>query len=176
MMSHAAQRSFFLSVKARFPQMFKGGRVLDCGALDVNGSLRELFTDCQYTGVDLRPGKNVDVVSAVHLLKLTDASFDVVVSAEMLEHDQFWRESLRRMYAILRPGGLLALSMAGEGRLEHGTAREPDEGRVWGSSPDYYRNLTVPDLHEAFSDCEFARAEATVNAEAHDLYLWAIKA
>lgn len=157
--------------------MFEGVRVLDCGSLDVNGSLRELFTDCrEYIGVDLKPGKGVDVVSPIHSLNLQNGSFEVVVSAEMLEHDEHWEYSLRRMYDLLRPGGLLALSMAGEGRLEHGTASVPDEGEIWGSSPDYYRNLTPQDLEAAFADATWESFQVRENYAAHDLYFWGIKA
>ena len=38
------------------------GMVLDIGSLNVNGSVRHLFTDAEkYIGIDFREGKDVDV-------------------------------------------------------------------------------------------------------------------
>jgi SAM-dependent methyltransferase len=152
-MAHHQQRKFFTKLRKRFPEKFRYVRVLDCGSLDVNGSLKELFTESEYIGVDIRPGKNVDLVSPVHQLPLEDGAFDTVVSAEMLEHDEHWQASLRRMVALLKPGGLLAISAAGEGRPVHGTDAIPDvDQATYGTSPSYYRNLTPADLHAAFDD------------------------
>lgn len=152
-MAHRQQRKFFANLRKRFPGAFHQVRVVDCGSLDVNGSLKDLFTESEYIGVDIRPGKNVDLVSVVHQLPLEDGTFDTVVSAEMLEHDEHWRASLRRMTALLKPGGLLAISAAGAGRAVHGTEAVPDvDQMIYGTSPTYYRNLTPADLHEAFDD------------------------
>jgi hypothetical protein len=58
--------------------------VLDVGSLDVNGSVRGLFAGA-YTGLDLRPGPNVDVVADVDTW-VTGHHWPVVISTEMLEH------------------------------------------------------------------------------------------
>jgi SAM-dependent methyltransferase len=149
-MSHSEQRRFFKRVRQRFPEAFTRVGVLDCGSLNVNGTLRDLFTDSDYCGVDIRPGPNVDYVSRIHELPFAAGAFDTVVSAEMLEHDEYWRESLQAMYEMLRGGGLLAISAAGTGRKEHGTQRATDGNRLYGTSPDYYRNLTRADILTAF--------------------------
>lgn len=174
-MSHAAQRAFFAAVKEQFPAAFDSVRALDCGALDVNGSMREMFTNSEYIGVDMRPGRNVDIVATVHELDFPDGSFDTILSAEMLEHDEFWQDSLRKMYALLRSGGLLALSMASPERAEHGTTRVPDtEGDgIWGSSPDYYRGLSESDLHFVFDMAEFSAYQMLTSGG--DLYFWGFK-
>jgi len=40
-----------------------GLRVVELGSQDVNGSFREVLPEsCSYVGVDLEPGKNVDLV------------------------------------------------------------------------------------------------------------------
>lgn len=145
-MAHQAQQDFFRHVKTLFPRNFRDARVIDCGSLDITGCLRPLFEDCEYVGVDVHPGKNVDIVSLIHALPFWQ-EFDTVVSGEMLEHDEYWLKSLGRMYDMLKTGGLLAVSAAGEGREEHGTART---GRAWGTSPNYYRNITAVDLRAAF--------------------------
>lgn len=148
-MAHREQRQFFERVKHMHPWSFQDGRVLDCGSLNVNGSLRDLFTGGTYLGIDIVPGKNVDYISSVHKFSSADGPFDTIVSGEMLEHDSHWRESLLRMYELLKPHGLLAISCAGPGRPEHGTRRT---GAVWTdpAEPDYYRNISQEDIAEVF--------------------------
>jgi hypothetical protein len=71
---------------------FNGGRVLEVGSKFVNGSVRPLIERfCkprEYIGVDIEPGKYVDVVLPAE--RLVDyfgpESFDVVVSTEVVEH------------------------------------------------------------------------------------------
>lgn len=142
---HAEVKKYCESVKARFPAHFTGKAVLDCGSLDINGNNRYLFDQCSYTGIDIVPGKNVDVVTRVHLFN-PDRTYDVVVSTEMLEHDALYRNSLNRMVMLLKPGGLLLITAAGSRRPEHGTTEH-----VPADSPlthDYYCNLTVEMLVE----------------------------
>lgn len=68
--------------------------VLDVGSMNVNGTVKGLFTDvgCKYTGLDIEAGDNVDVVMALgDKFPFKDNSFDVIVSTSCLEHDPaFW--------------------------------------------------------------------------------------
>lgn len=179
-MSHLAQKQFCLGVKRRHPEFFSGQRVLDVGSLDINGNNRHLFDNFEYTGLDIGPGRNVDVVCRAHEYDKADGSFDVIISTEALEHDRFYAQSLRNMVRLLRPGGLLLVTCATTGRAEHGTQRHgPDDSPLtvqideW---RDYYRNLTEADLQEClepatwFSDYEFS-----VETSHHDLRFWGIK-
>jgi len=172
-MAHQEQLDFFLSVKAQFPEYFHHKSVLDCGSLDVNGNLRHLFEDCSYVGVDHRKGSKVNVVSLVHELPI-DIQYDVVVSGEMLEHDQYWWLSLRRMFDLLVPDGLLAISAAGFGRAEHGTQRS--DGHDWGTSLNYYSNILEADFYSVFDlpKC-FKKRYIGHNLETKDIYFWGIK-
>lgn len=96
-----------------------GKSTLEVGSLDVNGSVRGLFSG-DYIGVDFREGPGVDRVMDGHALDFPDATFDTVVSTEMLEHDsEFWL-SLAEMGRVLRPGGHLLLTTRGNGFGEHG--------------------------------------------------------
>jgi ubiquinone/menaquinone biosynthesis C-methylase UbiE len=99
---------------------FTGQSVLEVGSMNVNGSVRELFaTAASYTGVDFMAGAGVDVVMNAHELAFPDASFDLVLSTEMLEHDdEFWL-SVREMGRVLKPGGLLLLTARGNGFMPH---------------------------------------------------------
>lgn len=177
-MAHREQRAFFATVRRRFPWAFRRVRVLDCGSLDINGTLKPLFTNSRYVGVDIRPGANVDLVSRVHDVDLPDGSFDTVVSAEMLEHDEYWCRSLQRMYRLLKRGGLLVVSAAGTGRAEHGTETNPDADAIYGTSPMYYRNLTPKDLKVAFGAQlmrRFSFCRVRENGRHADLYFYGVK-
>lgn len=176
-MAHAAQHRFFERVKGLYLELFIGTKVLDCGSLDVNGSFRDLFELGEYTGIDIAAGNGVDWVGSVadykkymDGLEIKTPYYDVIVSGEMLEHDETWKEDIQHMIDMLRPGGLLAFSCAGKGRAEHGTART---GNVWGTSPDYYRNLEKSDI-EPFYD-QFSESAAFENEVDKDLYFYGIK-
>ena len=106
----------WVAEKAREFDQFAGQSVLEVGSLNVNGSVRPFFSSAaEYTGVDLFAGPGVDLLMNAHALAFADASFDVVVSTEMLEHDdEFWR-SAAEMGRVLRRGGLLILTARGNG-------------------------------------------------------------
>lgn len=109
----------------------RGQRVLEVGSLNVNGSVRGCFEARAYVGVDMRDGPGVDIVATADALPFPDASFDVVVSTEMLEHDPAFWLSLAEMGRVLRPGGQLILTTRGNGFGEH---REPQD--FWRFMPD----------------------------------------
>ena len=122
-MAHKAQVDYCLSVKNKFPNFFKNTKVVDFGSLNINGCNKEFFEDCEYIGLDLGEGPNVDIVCVAHEYDAPDGSFDVVVSTEMFEHDKFLNLTFKNMVRVLRPGGLLFFTCAGPGREEHGTKR-----------------------------------------------------
>jgi SAM-dependent methyltransferase len=145
-MAHPAQVDYCNSIKSKFPKYFKNTKVVDFGSLDINGSNREFFEDCDYTGIDIGPGKNVDIVCVAHEYAAPDNTYDVVISTEMFEHDRFLYLSLPNMIRVLRPGGLFLFTCAGPGRGEHGTRRsEPHNSPLtigmMGDWPDYYENV-----------------------------------
>lgn len=93
--------------------LLPGQTVLEVGALDVNGNMRECFKHQTYTGLDMMRGPNVDVVlNAHHLSSLyLPGSIDAVVCCDVFEHDdQFWR-TLDEIYAVLHRGGLFICSV-----------------------------------------------------------------
>jgi SAM-dependent methyltransferase len=150
-MSHPEQLAFVDDVRAAFPRHFKAARVLEIGSLDINGTIRNRFEDCQYTGLDVAAGPGVDVVCQGQDYAAPDASFDTVISCEVMEHNPAWRETVKNMVRLTRPGGLVVMTCATWGRAEHGTARSDP-----GMSPltvskgwTYYRNLREVDLLEA---------------------------
>lgn len=150
-MAHKQQKRFCKSVLNKYPEMFWRKNVIDVGSLDINGNNRYLFSRFNYIGIDIVAGKNVDRVGlAKDVLKEIKEQYDyhhsglvtvdTIISTEMLEHDSTWKESLTAMYDLLRPGGLLLITAAGDGRREHGTTAHTP-----GDSPgtlDYYCNIS----------------------------------
>lgn len=171
-MAHGAQQQWCNAAAVLFADHFRRATVVDFGALDINGCNRPLFHDCDYTGVDLDAGRNVDVISRAHLWIPPRGYVDTVITTEMLEHDQHWRESLQHAVDILRPGGLLVFTCATTGRPEHGTARTTP-----GDSPftqDYYHNLTQADVESIPGWCDqFAVCRFDVLGD--DLRFWGLK-
>ena len=94
-MAHTEQRNFCKSVKAKYPDFFKNKKVLDIGSLDINGSNRDLFENCDYIGLDVGEGKNVDIISIGHLFNGPDNHFDTIISTEVFEHDMFYEETVK---------------------------------------------------------------------------------
>lgn len=177
---HEQVKAFTLKVKEKFPGAFDDRFVLDVGSYDVNGSNRDLFTRCAYIGIDVVPGPGVDHVGRIETAPESwHEKFDVVICTEALEHDPRWDFSLRRMYDVLKPGGLLIITCATTGRLEHGTARtdlkDNPGAEVLG---DYYQNLTDADISSAFPENitdMFRDHMWEINPESADLYFWGIK-
>lgn len=177
-MAHPEQREFIRKLKYKFPDFFINKKVLDVGSLNINGTLRDFFNDCQYLGIDVLGGPCVDIVCQGQDYADPDESFDVVCSAECFEHNPYWVETFKNMIRLCKRNGLVFFTCATEGRAEHGTTRTSP-----GCSPltvaigwEYYKNLTEKDvleninLEEYFSDYGFS-----VNNQSFDLYFWGIR-
>ena len=179
-MAHLQQISFCLGVKTRFPDYFKQSLVLDVGSFDVNGNNQYLFESCGYIGVDLMPGKNVDIIASGHALNLPDNTFDVIISTECAEHDLHYKDTLKNITRMLKSGGLFVFTCATTGRPEHGTRRTTPQDAPplshLGDWADYYQNIDENDFRSAIDmDAVFASYEFSVGHETHDLYFWGIK-
>ncbi len=115
--------------------------IADLGAHAVDGlpAYRTLFARpaWHYRGLDLQPGDNVDVVLAdpYRWLELADASVDVLVSGQTLEHVEFPWLTFAEIARVLRPGGIACLIAPASGP-EH---RYPVD--CWRIYPDGMRAL-----------------------------------
>ena len=116
-MAHLQQMNFFIDVKNKFPNKFQNCSVLDIGSLDINGNNRHLFENYTYIGVDIGPGRNVDVISKGHEYQ-SEKQFDIVISSECFEHDKFYRETILNCIRLTRPEGLFTFTCASTGRPE----------------------------------------------------------
>jgi len=102
------------------PSFFQNpARILEVGSCNVNGSMRDVLSECadEYIGVDLFDGPGVDVVLDVAVLTGTFEcqSFDLVASAEMIEHCLKWQDALYQMVSVLREDGLLLITTRSPG-------------------------------------------------------------
>ena len=80
---HAEQQDFFRTVLRARASYRERPVVYDFGSLDINGNNRGLFHDPAYLGIDICPGRNVDVVGHAHEIELSGLA-DVVISGESL--------------------------------------------------------------------------------------------
>ena len=166
---HSSQIDFCLSIKRKFPKCFQGF-ALDVGSLDINGSNRSMFIKGNYIGLDIGKGANVDIICHVHEYN-PGFLFDCIISTEMLEHDKYYKKSLKAMFELLEVGGLLLLTAAANDRKEHGTYRANRE-----SSPftlDYYKNVTKRMIIESLDMKKFK--EYNLQIIKNDLHFWGIK-
>jgi len=184
-MAHPEQRDFCNQVKGKLPQYFKGKKVLDIGSLDINGNNRHLFDDCNYLGIDVGEGKNVDFVAIGHLFDGPSEYYDTIISTEVFEHDMYYTETVKNVMRMLEPGGLFLFTCAAPGRPEHGTRRCGEQCaplllQVSEEWADYYKNLTaddfraIPNFNETFPDCYF-EIKDTNHPNPADLYFYGIK-
>ena len=177
-MAHPKQRQFLQSVVDSHPEFFSGGKIIEIGSLNINGTVRDFFVQPdEYFGVDLSPGPCVDLVEEGQNVDFPNEYFDVAISAECFEHNPQWEATFVNMIRMTRSGGLVVFTCATEGRKEHGTTRsEPETSpftveKGW----DYYRNLTADDFAHLGIDDLFVTYEFSVQSEVHDLYFYGLK-
>lgn len=183
MAGDADQNKWKDELKKKFPQFFSSVKICEMGSADINGTNQPWFENCDFTGIDIAPYKNVTVVSIAHEFDAPDGSFDVVCSTSELEHDMYWKKTLRKMVALLRPGGFMWFEAPYEWP-EHGTKNcSPNDSLTatqseqWGH---YYKNMSKEDiksvlnLDEIFKEYELFYAPHG-NSPEISLRFWGIK-
>jgi SAM-dependent methyltransferase len=109
----------------------RGGMVLDCGS-----GCRD-FTHEHLIQTEITPYANVDVLAVNQRLPFADGVFDVAFSFDVLEHVTDPFQSARELARVLKPGGLLYLSLPFL-QTEHGY-------------PHHYFNATLEGVRQLFS-------------------------
>jgi hypothetical protein len=179
-MAHQEQMNYCTKISLEHKEHFVGKKVLDVGSLDINGNNRGYFVDCEYTGIDVGMGANVDVVSKGHEF-FSEEKFDTIISTECFEHDMYYDLTIKNIVNnLLKSKGLFMFTCATTGRAEHGTRRTD-----FASAPllgnyddwaDYYKNLTEEDIREVIDlDAVFSEYKFEVNTYSCDLYFYGIK-
>lgn len=107
-------------------------KILDIGSFDSKGDYNysNIFNapNWDYKGLDLKPGNNVDIVvdDPYFWIEIEDNSFDVIISGQSFEHNEFFWLTLEQIKRILKPEGLLCIIV-------------PSTGPVHRSPVDCYR-------------------------------------
>lgn len=178
---HIEVQIFTVFGKNILPDYFINKNVLDVGAGDINGNNRFLFENCYYHSNDVVDAPNVTIVSRTKDLPFENSQFDTIISTECFEHDSQYKESLLKIYDLLKPDGLFIFSCASIGREEHGTRRS-DATASYGTianiqdMQDYYKNLTIEDINQVLKLNEmFSSWDSYYNSHSKDLYFLGIK-
>lgn len=130
--------------------------VLDVGsmtAIDSQKSHRPLIADThwKYTGLDIEPGPNVDVVPGdpYDWMEIPDNNFDVVLCSQVFEHIEFIWISILEISRVLKPNGLACIIAPSAGTVH----RHPYD--CWRYYPDGLQALAkYADLRVLESDIQ----------------------
>ena len=196
-MAHKQQKEYLDKIKSVFPEAFKNQKVLDIGSFDVNGNEKPWFDNCEFTGLDVGPGKGVDVVCPANEYDAPDNYFDTIISCECWEHNPFYKESIQNVVRMLKSGGFFIFTCATTGRPIHGTRTQDKidrEKRItakgnsttnWVTMPnvfrenwdsEYYKNVTEEDVRSCINvDQVFFSYKFETEPNHCDLYFWGIK-
>ena len=128
-----------------------GRRVLEVGSYDVNGSPRELVElhqPASYLGIDIAEGPGVDRICPAERIveEFGPASFDVIISTEMIEHVRDWQLIISTMKRALAPDGLLIVTTRSFGFPHH-------------DYPSDFWRYELSDMRVIFGDCTIERLE-----------------
>lgn len=111
--------------------------ILEVGALDINGSIRRYaHPEAHYVGIDIEPGRGVDVVCKQgEELPFTDCSVDIVLATSVFEHDSFFWLTFLDLVRVVKPGGVVYINAPSNGTYH----RHPNDN--WRFYPDAGKTL-----------------------------------
>ena len=124
-------------------------RVLEVGSRNINGTLKHIvveFGASEYIGTDLIQGDCVDIICSAEDIveKFGKESFDVVVSAEMLEHVKDWKKVISNIKQVCKKRGIILITTRSYGMIKH-------------EFPGDYWRYEVEDMNYIFSDCKILK-------------------
>jgi hypothetical protein len=147
-MAHPQQVRFVNFLAQNLKGYFSNAKVLEIGSLDINGSVRRFFTQCNYTGIDVGPGEGVDFVEKGEDFSARANSYKTIISCECMEHNPEFDKTWLNMVRLLTRDGLMIMTCATYGRAQHGTSENnpADSPLTIGNGQNYYRNLIRKDF------------------------------
>jgi SAM-dependent methyltransferase len=120
--SYSKMQSFFRVYGPSIPKGPGGkARVLDVGSKTYDGHPNyKTIVDaagCDYVGLDLEHGLNVDIVPQTPYVwpEIADASIQVAISGQTFEHNPFFWATMSEMARVLVPDGFLVIIAPGGG-------------------------------------------------------------
>lgn len=159
---HLAAREFVNQFSTKSPIT-----VVEIGSRYINGTIKDLFPNARWTGIDLYPGRLVDWVGSA--MDFTpEEPVDMVICCEVLEHAKEWRGIIARASTWLKTGGSLLMTCAGPGRKPH-SAIDGKRLRI----DEYYKNLSVEDISESLIGTDMRLF--ICRAQENDTQLFAVK-
>lgn len=163
---HAEAHAF---IAAAVREYHARGPIYEIGSRNINGSVRPLFADAHYLGIDCADGPGVDVVAdgATYTPPMRPQT---ILCCEVLEHTAAADAIVRQAAAVLAPGGLLLLTTAAEARAPHSAV---DGGPL--RDGEYYRNLTGTDLEQWTRDAGLEPLRIALGRDGADVYVIARK-
>jgi SAM-dependent methyltransferase len=165
----SAHAQMKLSIQ-RYMEKDRKYRVLDFGS---GTSPRQTLThrsllaeyDCDYTGVDVRKGNNIDIVmKKPYRIPLRSKSVDIVVSGQVFEHVPFFWASLLEIARVMKPHAYFFLTVPSRGHM-HSTYD------CWRIYPDGLRSMAAWSrlrLREGFTDFPPPIGDAGLPRKKHD--------
>lgn len=132
---------FLKHYAGRVPQRSGLPRVLEVGAKSYGGqdTYRSLFPSDRYayTGLDVEPGTNVDLVPADGYVwtEIGNESFELCISGQTFEHNPFFWVTFAEIARVLVPGGYACIIAPGAGQVH----RYPYD--CWRFYPDSWASL-----------------------------------
>lgn len=126
--------------------------VVEVGSRNINGTVRDLFPEASWWGIDTEDGVDVDEVADGATWQPPEL-VDVVVCCEVLEHAADWRAIVANMAGMVKPGGKVIVTAAGPDRMPHSAV---DGGPL--RDGEHYGNIDPDDLA-----AELAAAGLTVS-------------
>ena len=90
-------------------------RILDVGSYNVNGCYRQLFTssdyECEYVGLDMSPGPNVDIVPKDIYCwnEIESESLDFIISGNAFEHIEYPWKTMEQIHDKLKNQGIACI-------------------------------------------------------------------
>jgi SAM-dependent methyltransferase len=174
-MSHPQQQDFCRLVDKYFFRQKKIS-ILEIGSYNVNGTIRDIFANQKYIGVDVKKGPCVDIVYDGLNLDIKD-KFDLSISCECFEHNPHYLENFKKMIELTKNDGVVVFTCASIFRREHGTTRttpadSPGSMEKW----DYYKNLFKKDFEKKIDMNKiFYQYRFYYNLFSYDLFFIGIK-
>jgi hypothetical protein len=125
--------------------------VVEFGSLNVNGSARCIVNCQRYVGIDIRAGRDVDIVcSAVDYTP--ESPPDAVLCLEVLEHAEPWKDIIKNAARVIGPHGTFVMTCATDPRAPHSV-----DGRLFPEG-EFYANIDPEEckkvILEHFETCE----------------------
>lgn len=164
---HPAAASYISEAVEKYVGPADGLSVLEFGSYNVNGTVRDYFPNSDFFGIDVREGPCVDFVCDAAEFD-GEGRYDVVISAETLEHAPRPKEIIQRAWDSLRPGGILILTAGGPDRTPHNADGGHDDLRG-----EHYQNIYPDQLEEWLAGWKIL--SLVHNEQDKDVYATAVK-